>query len=381
MENKERSSILYAMDVFDLLKQDKMTPEVKKLIGYAHNEIRASALGSLIEESEIGIGPQFEDTYDEEVLLKEIPEVMSLDVYQEVMGAYVQKVLDSGEKGDSTEKMEVARAIGFMDSGSPLAANLDELLRDSSPDVSKYAMESAARLKQREHVPALVEKLKNPITRDDAKLALAKFGSGIVGTLSDYMDDKSEDIELRRSVVDVLARISNQDAVDCLLWELTQNMSQMSKDIIDALDLIRSKKPDIQFEEKAVKRKLFTRIRAYYSELIAFSETKTRDEMKDIKLSGLPDRFSQLTSEIFKLLGLIYPHEDIVKAEQNIRAGTKEATAYAIEMLDNILKKEVKDVIFPLIENLTLSERAERCRILLMSYPALKVTNGEKYGL
>ena len=72
LENKERSSVLYAMDIFDLLKQDKLTPEVKKLIGYTHNEMRASAFGSLMEESEIGIGPQFEETYDEDVLVKEI---------------------------------------------------------------------------------------------------------------------------------------------------------------------------------------------------------------------------------------------------------------------------------------------------------------------
>ena len=92
------------------------------------------------------------------------------------------------------------------------------------------------------------------------------------------------------------------------------------------------------------------------------------------------DRFSKLNSDIFKLLGLIYSHEDISKAEQNIRAGTKEATAYAIEMLDNILKKDVKDVIFPLVEDLTLTERAERCKNLLTTYPAFKVTNGERFN-
>jgi len=378
LENKERSSVLYAMDVFDLLKQDKLTPEVRKLIGYKQDELRASAIGSLIEESELGIGPQFEDTYDEEVLAKEIQEVMSLDVYQEVMSAHVQEVLNGTAKDDATEKMEAARVIGFMDSESSLTEKLDELLRDDSPDVSKYAMESAAKLKRREYIPALVEKLKNPMIRDDAKAALVKFGSRIIGTLSDYMGDRNENIELRRSVVEVLANIGNQEAVDFLLWGLTLNRNQIDQDIIDALDLIRSGKSNIQFEEKAVKRKFFERARVYYSELIVFSKEIARDEIKNIKLSDMPDRFSKLFSDLFKLLGLIYPYEDIAKTEQNIRAGTKEATAYAIEMLDNILKKDVKDVIFPLVENLTLSERIERCQILLASYPALKVTNVER---
>ena len=341
--------------------------------------MRASALGSLLEESEIGIGPQFEETYDEDMLVKEIQEVMSLDVYQEVMSGYMQNVLEAKETADATEKMEVARAIGLMDSESPLAAKLDELLRDSSPDVSKYAMESAAKLKQREHIPALVDKLRNAMIRDDAKAALAKYGSRIVGTLSDYMGDANENIELRRSVVEVMARIGGQDAVDFLIWELAQNKSQVSKDIIYALDLIRSENPGIQFEEKAVKRKIFEETRAYYSELIAFSETIAKDKTRNIKLNQMPDHFLKRISNIFKLMGLIYPHEDIIKAEQNIMSGTKEATAYAIEMLDNILKKDVKDVIFPLVENLTLSERVSRCRILLTSYPAFKVMNGERF--
>ncbi|MFC2164873.1 HEAT repeat domain-containing protein, partial [Acidobacteriota bacterium] len=314
-----------------------------------------------------------------EVLAKEIQEVMSLDVYQEVMSAHVQKVLDGIEGDDATEKMEAARVIGFMDSESSLTEKLDDLLRDNSPDVSKYAMESAAKLKHREYVPALMQKLNNPMTRDDAKAALVKYGSGIVGTLSDYMSDGSEKIELRQSVVEVLASIGNQEAVDFLLWELALNRSQIDKDIIDALDLIRSKEPDIQFEERAVKRNIFERSKVYYSELIAFSEEIARDRIKNIKSSDMPDRFSKLISDIFKLLGLIYSHEDIAKAEQNIRAGTKEATAYAIEMLDNILKKDMKDVIFPLIENLTFFERVARCRILLASHPVFKVMNGERF--
>jgi len=378
LENKDRSSVLYAMDVFDLLKQDKLTPEVKKLIGYKQDELRASAFGSLIEEPGLGIGPQIEETYNEELLINEIQEVMSSDVYQQIMSTYIQNVLEGKEAIEATDKMEVARAIGFMDSESPFADALDDLLRDSSPDVCKYAMESAAKLKQREHIPTLVKNLKNPMTRDDAKSALVKYGARIIGTLSDYMGDSNEDIELRKSVIDVLARIGNQEAVDFLLWELTQNMSQLDKDIIDALDLIRSENPGIQFKEPAVKAKVYEKIKIYYSQLIAFSETLTKDIRQKKRLIDMPDHFTKLISDIFKLMGLLYPYEDIVKAEQNILTGTKEATAYAVEMLDNILKKDMKDVIFPLVENLTLYERTMKCRILLASHPAFRVMNGER---
>jgi hypothetical protein len=44
---------------------------------------------------------------------------------------------------------------------------------------------------------------------------------------------------------------------------------------------------------------------------------------------------------------------------------------YALELLDNILSKEVRDVVFPLIEDLALEERVKRCRILLKTFPKM----------
>jgi len=64
---------------------------------------------------------------------------------------------------------------------------------------------------------------------------------------------------------------------------------------------------------------------------------------------------------IFKLLGLVYPRDDIAKAYQNMRTGTKDSVAYAIELLDNILEKEMRDVVIPLIEDVSLEERVKRC--------------------
>ena len=64
---------------------------------------------------------------------------------------------------------------------------------------------------------------------------------------------------------------------------------------------------------------------------------------------------------IFKLLGLIYPYDDIVKAFQNIQTGTKDSVAYAVELLDNTLEKEMRDAILPLVEDLSQEERVKAC--------------------
>ena len=370
IESRDRSSVLYAMNLFDLIKQDKLTPEVRKLISYKADERRVSSYGGLFESGETTLVPETDDMLSEEVLGKEVKEIMSLDVYQEVMKGYIDKVLVD-ETGDTeTSKMEVAKAIGLMESHSPLAQKLEELLEDESPEVSKYAIESAARLKRREHVPGLIYKLHNPLTREDACTALEKYGERIVGTLSDYLGDSDEDVGLRKEVASVLARIPIQDSADFLAWELAEDNEDMDPELIDALDRIRSGKPDIQVQEEIIKTKIFKEIKKYYQILIKFYDAKSK--AKKVKMSEqLSENLAASMMNIFKLLGLIYSHEDIFRAYQNIRTATKDSVDYALELLDNILPKEIRDVVFPLIEDLPLKERVKRCRIILKIFPKM----------
>jgi MFS family permease len=369
IEDKNRSSILYAMDIFDLIKQDKLTPEVKKLIGYKQDEVRMSSVGMLFEGSETGITPDLNEHAGEEIFLKEVEEIMSLDVYREVMGDYFDEVLDKKDSQSETERMEIAKALGFSDSRSPLSDKLEELLNDDSEEVRRYAISSAAKLQKREYVPALIETLENPRTRMDARVALDKYGPRITGTLADYLGDSDVSLELKKEAIDRLARIGNQEAADFLLWEVEDQNESLASELIDAMDRIRSTRPDVYFRERAVKNKIAEHVKEHYSDLIeTYGERSS--ESKDARArTDMPDHLINRLSNIFKLLALIYPHEDIIKSFQNIRTGTKDSVAYAVELLDNLLQKEIKDAVFPIIENLTIHERVARCRILLKDFP------------
>lgn len=371
VEDKERSSLLYAMDVFDLINQDKLTPEVKKLIGYKQDEIRINSMGMLFEGSETGISPEISEDMDNEILLKEIKEVMALDVYQEVMKDYVEKMVDSKEKETEIGRMEVAKAMGFMDVHSPIVERLEDLIRDESLEVSRYAIESAAKLMKREYIPVLIEKLGDPLARVDARLALEKYGSKITGSLADYLGDDTEDLALRKEVAAVLSHISNQEAVDYLIWEMSENRDEISTELIDALNHIRASREGLQFPEKAVKKEIFRNVKKFCEELISQhgQGTKKLSDQRE-KPDVLPENMSIRLMNIFKLLSLIYSHEDIMKSYQNIRVGTKDSVAYAVELLDNLIHKEIKEILIPIVEDLSTAKRVERCQSLLKNFPA-----------
>jgi len=358
LEDKNRSDVLYAMDLFDLTKKDKLTPEVRKLIGYKSGEMKISSMDVLFQTEGATMAPQMDDSLIDERDEKEIKEILQLDSYQEIMKGYMDKVMDTDDENSETARMELAKGIGLMETNSPLIEKLEDLIEDTSTDVSHYAMESAAKLKLREYLPLIIEKLKNPLTQSDASAALVKYGTKIIGTLSDYLSAEDEDLHIKISVVSILAQIGNQETADLLSLELKHTEEKIETEIIDALDKIRSENANLRFSEDTILPKILKKMELQYRAFLEYGKK--------------PGSHKISYTNIFKLLGLLYPHEDIIKAYQNIELGSKDSIAYAVELLDNILPKELKIRLFPLVDNISTEERINLCREVLPIFSSQK---------
>ncbi len=362
-ESKDRSSVLYAMHLYDLLEKDKLTPEIKEMITQKADEVKSSSLGDLFNAEGASWFPDADDDESQGNLIKDIREIVSLDSYQEVMGLHAEQVMKEGEKSE-TERMEMAKAIGLMEPGAPMVKRLSALILDESPDVSCYAIRSAARLKNDEHLPAIIQMLDNPKTHEDAVSALKAYGQSAMSTLEESLDDSNKSIQKRKAVIKVLGNIGSQDAVRVLLRELESANEELETEIVDALDRIRSEKTDIHFPVPLTQKATLSIIKKYcqsFIDLYRLDPSAINTEQKKHTENKLTIYFW----DIFRLLGLYYPHEDIVKARQNIKTGTPNSVAYAIELLDNTLKKEMKDYMIPLVEDLAPEQKLKKFQRML----------------
>lgn len=364
LESKKRSSVLYAMNLLDLLKKEKLSPELKKIISYKSDEIMARSLDSLLETGGNIALPEIDETLEEEGLESQIKEILSLNVYQELMKDYLNKIIKEKTEEGEVSRMEAAKALGMMEPGSGLIQNLNRLLQDKSPEVVKYALESAEKLKRREFIPIIIQHLRQPATREVACRTLVGYGARIIGTLRDYLSDKEEDAKLRKSIPDILAQIGTQRAADILSLELKKQDEEVEPEIIEALFKLRSKNPDLSFRPEAILPEIIRIIKKSY--LILFELKDLKDNKKgELLVRDLENLLARSLRHIFELLSLIYPQEDIIRAYQNICLGTRKSLDYSIELLDNILKKEIIEVLLPLIEDLPLENKVQRCRKLL----------------
>jgi len=364
LESKQRSSVLYAMNLMDLIKKDKLSPELKRIIAGKSSEVRAGALDTLLDVSRETQSADWEDVIDDKEIGQEVQEILSLGVYQDLMREQVQKITEDQSDKAVVSQMEIAKALGMMAPDSPLVHNLAKLLKQDSPEVVRYALESAGRQKKREFVPLILAHLTRPAASQAATRALLEYGDKIAGTLKDYLADESEDLKLRRSLPEILAQMKTQRAANMLMRVLRTRAVDVQAEIIEALVRVRSWNPSLVFDEDEVGLEVGALVRkACILVLELFANRK--DAQKAVLTAEHESALARTLKQIFGLLSLVYPSEDVMRAYQNYREGTKRSMDYALELLENMLKRDVKEALLPLLEERSLDEKAAICRKIL----------------
>jgi AAA family ATP:ADP antiporter len=371
MQSKDRSSVLYAMNLFDLVQKDRISPEIKELISFKANEMRATGMDSLFELDGEPLLPQLEYAMEEMALSKQIKEIMDLDIYQNVMNLRLEKIVQKRGTDSEVERMEAAKVIGMMHPSSQTVEHLKELLRDESVDVVKYAIESASKVRERELAPHIIFHLKNPALQGAASESLILFGVGIVGMLKDYLSDSEVDQEVRRNIPDILAQIGEQKGADVLADELTRKEQASRAEIVRALYKIRLKDGSIHFPSEVINREILNQVAKCYLLIIELSDVMS-DPKKAPLVNDVQNSLSHSLRQVFELLSLIYTPSDVMNAYQNICEGSRKNIDYSIELLDNMIRKDLMEYILPLIDDILFEAKLRKIRKGLKSLEKLK---------
>jgi AAA family ATP:ADP antiporter len=349
IQSRERSTTLYYMNVFNLVRTNSLTPELKDLLGIKRDELKARAIDALLDVGGGVFFPGLEEAITDTAFQKEIDLIYLLPSYQKIMDERLGTIAASESELD---RIEAANSICRMVPSPSAIDALARLLQDPSSEVALYALNSASVHRRPEHVPLILRLLANPMTVAEAQAALTAYGDGIESLLVSAIGSADEPLEVRRAIPEVLARIGTQKAADILVDELARRDDAMEQSLVDALYKIRTEQPRVRFREKDLRPELHVLICKACA--VVLEPTASADALKaqlDIRLK----RF-------FDLLTLMYPREDVVNDYQNILQGTPKSVDYALEHLDNMLDRGDKELLFSLIEELPAEERALRLR-------------------
>ena len=419
LDSKNQRLILYALELLQDVKNPEFIERVQRLCHHPSSEVKVQALrilSNIVETRHAVSLPQIEpllEDEDDEVRTEamhyvcvygEVPSTQRLHSFlthpdykmkiaaitcitryagDEERALLTQELIEEmlSEKGSHRKlaQLGAAKALGVLCGNSALQNHLLDLLNDEDIDVVKQAIFSAGETGCVAFVPYLVEKLGDSTTRVTAREALTTYGPAILDTLMSTMTDGQLPISVRRQMPKVIGMIPHQDSVDVLLSHLDQGETDMRYKMIKALGKLRVAPVGVQFDTSLVREYVVRGIRDYYH-LSIILESQNDDasagSLNQLACTGLlrralTERLELFKEMTFRLLGLIYPPESMLNAYRGVTSQNSRIRANAVELLDNILGRNIKRMLFPIIESGLKTVFMEQASALLGSSKAM----------
>lgn len=251
---------------------------------------------------------------------------------------------------DPRRRALAARALGV---AGDEAERLEKLLDDPDAKVVTAACRAAGVLRLRPHVYSLVRKLSDVGVRGAVVQALVSYGPAICGTLGDILGDDSSPLAVRKQIPRVLRLIVHQRSVDVLLTALYQPNPVLRSAALKALNRLRESAPHLNYADELVIVQIHQEARQYFelsAALAPLCDARKPSTAACLLARTIEERLRQTIERVFRLLGLRYAPREIYSAYLAVSQGRGERFAAAIEFLDNVLERDLKRILLPLVD-------------------------------
>ncbi len=231
---------------------------------------------------------------------------------------------------------------------------LRPLIDDPAPSVAAAAFRTAGSLQNRSYLHDIVPKLADPRLRGAAIEALAAYGTRIVGTLSDLLEDDHVSPAIRKQIPRVLRAIQDQRSVDVLIRSINQPNLAVRAAVLKALNRLRASAPSLNYGDVFVTKQILNEARLYFelsAALAPFRGHKGPRTAAGLLAVSIEERLNQTLERLFRLLGLRYPPKEMYAAYLALNSRKREQYAAALEFLDNVLDRELKRILLPLLDD------------------------------
>lgn len=252
---------------------------------------------------------------------------------------------------DAQRRALAASAIGV--AGDQGTEALHKLLEDPDARVAGAACRAAGALQNRAYLYALVRRLSDPHLRGLAIDSLAAYGPKVCGALSDILEDASTNMAIRRQIPRVLKKIVHQRSVDVLVLALRHRDLPLRGAILKALNRLRESDPKLNYANDFISEEMMKEARYYFemnAALAPFRDQTKRLPVTSLLARTIEERLRQTLERMFRLLGLRYPPTEIYSAYLAVNRKRGEQASAALEFLDNVLVREHKRIVLPLLD-------------------------------
>jgi ATP/ADP translocase/CRP-like cAMP-binding protein/HEAT repeat protein len=329
----------------------------------------ARALATIRGSSAADVMRPFLDSPDPNLVVTAAAALASGDDEADVAAAetlFRQFAADTRESSAELRR-QVARALGLV-RNQRFRPLLVPLMYDPDYAVARAAINSAGTIAGEDflYVPTLATLMRNRRLKAPARKVLVDYGEGVVAPLAYFMNDKDEDVWVRRHVPGTLACIASPASVQALLGVLDDPDGFLHYKAITALQRLRRDHPELDIDRAAIERQVLLEAGRTFEALTLYTNLFITGGIAASCLlaRALEEKRRRALDRTFRLLALVHPAGDIRAVQATLERADGRLKSGAVEYLDNLLAGELRRKVMLLVEEMPPDERVRKGNVI-----------------
>jgi AAA family ATP:ADP antiporter len=352
-----------------VIREENLTGQIPAIVARRLAEpdaaVRAAALETLAALGQIEAVEQIYAAMDDPDRLVQSEAIVALlrHAGSEVAMMAEGKLINLALSDTSADRIMAARIVGRVTRRN-LGQLLGQLLDDPDIAVRRAALQAARAGHQPQLWARIIATLRETGLRNAAAATLVAGGKQALREIIIAFELPPQYPDIRPQLVRICGRIGSPSAVTFLQTHLDHPDAAVRSQILAALHRCRYRPDTAGIETLHTQFKVEADIAAKILARMVDFRREVSDPLNSGAMSLLQTTFdrqlAQTRQRMFWLLAFLYPDDKILQLRDNLALPAADKRAYALEMLDLTLAPDTKRLLFPLIEEMPLSQRLEK---------------------
>jgi HEAT repeat protein len=272
---------------------------------------------------------------------------------------------------EAATRLRAARLLGYSGRYNTYKL-LINLLKDPDTEVKKAALISSGRIKRYELWHYIIENLINPEFSNVAGVAVRIIGEPILTDLDRFFDKIAEHKQTQQQIIEIIEAIGGEKSIRILREKINYPDKDIRNKVLISLSNLeyRASVSEIPSIRQAIEESVGTMVWLMAS-IIDVSGISGSVNLRQALLEEIEEKKEQ----VFLLLSLMYEPRTIRHIREHIESPDTNAKIYALEISDMMISEEIKELFFPIFEDIPIQERLNRFSI---RFPQEKLTFQER---
>jgi ATP:ADP antiporter, AAA family len=398
------AEVFYCLNLLEEIEHPEITELIKRVISNSNREVRMDVLRRIAamkitplrervlerieQETDPGVRGQAMITYSEleaedtvQVLTPYLEAfhhdlrqgaligILCTDPHNDMANDFLLAAVRSTTPSDRIFAGDVMGEIGL----GHFSGYLVELLDDMDNEVVEHAIFAAGRIRDNRIVNLLIGKLASNALQPHAVNALRQFDETALFDLDIGLTSPEATRQVKLHIIEVIGDIGGIHAIEILLRHIDIKQPELRHQVYLGLAALHYQAdPDDQYifvnkiDEEV---QLITALLASMEDIVGAPDFQ-------LLHNALGNELDVRRDNMLLLISFLFPSIVMLDTRANIDSKVTELRSFALEVLDNLLTGEIKQIVLPLLDDLTVAEQLE---MLAPKFPQARMSPEERF--